>query len=112
MPRLFDEEVGIIAAIEIGVLLGPDDADGGERLSVDQIFLIGAMPAHHWFRSAKGAAIFLISAEVMPPRLDAASEAVEHPKTSFGRGLGRKAESRPAGLIHGHAFRDEFIPTE
>src|SRR5882757_1506840 len=58
------------------------------------------------------AAVLLIRAEVMPPRLDAAGETVEHPEAHFRPGFAGEAEVRLAGLIYGHAFGDELVPTQ
>src|SRR5438132_400562 len=37
-PWLVHEQVGLIASIEVRILLRPNHADGGDRFSVDQIF--------------------------------------------------------------------------
>src|SRR5438445_4026627 len=54
----------------------------------------------------------MVGADVMPPRLQAAGEALDHPHPRFRFWFAGDAERRFAGLIHGHAFRDELVPAE
>ena len=49
---------------------------------------------------------------MMPPRLQSARDAVEHPHPGLRFGLAGEAERGVARLIHRHAFRDELVPAE
>src|SRR5437016_86145 len=54
----------------------------------------------------------MVRADVMPPWLDAACESFDHPHASFRRGLTGDTKRTAPGLVHRHAFRREFVPTE
>ena len=110
--RQFHEFLGIVAAVVVGVLLRPDQADAGDRLAVDKVLLIGFVPAVDRFDGAVLAAIFAVGADVVPPRLDRARKPFEHPQPGLGLGLARLAEGRLARLVHGHALGDQLVPAE
>ena len=50
------------------------------------------------------AAVFVVGADVVPPGLDAAGEALDHPHASLGCRLAGQAEGGRARLVHRHAL--------
>ena len=44
-PRQLNQLVRMVSAVEVRILLRPDQADGGNRFAIDEIFLVGLMPA-------------------------------------------------------------------
>ena len=76
-PRLFDQQISLVPAIKIAVLLLLDDADSRNRFAVDQELLVGAVPAIDRLHDAKSAAILLKGAQMMQPWLDPAGGANE-----------------------------------
>src|SRR5690348_14957844 len=72
---------GGVAAVEVHVLLRPDDADGGDWLAVHQEVLVGLVPAEEWLRRAVLAAVLVVGADVVPPGLDATGEARQRPQS-------------------------------
>ena len=78
-PGLFHEHVGIVAPVKVVVQLRPDNADRRQRAAVDQEFFVRLVPAHDRLGGAISAAVFLNSAHVVPPRLNAAGKSFQHP---------------------------------
>src|ERR1041385_6272143 len=111
-PGLFHEDLGVVAAIEIGVLLRPNDTNGGDGLAIGQVLLIDFMPAVDGLDGVEGAAIFGSGAKMVPPRLDAPGGTFELPHSSFVGGFGTEQKGRASALIHGHAFGKKFVPAE
>src|ERR1039458_1343181 len=111
-PGQFDQFVGIVASIEVGVRLRPDQPGRGDGPAVDQVLLVLRVPAKDRFGGAEHALVFLIRADVVPPRLNAASETFQHPEPRFRFRFAGQPELGPARLIHGHAFGNEFVPAE
>src|SRR5260221_589599 len=70
------------------------------------------MPSVDRFGRSVHSPIFMVSADMMPPRVQAAGNAVQHPQPRFVRGLARKPESRFPGLIHRHALRNQLAPAQ
>ena len=54
----------------------------------------------------------MISADVVPPGLESAGNAFEHPEVRFRLRLACQPECRSPGLIHRHAFGDELVPAK
>ncbi len=108
--RLVDELGRIVAPEEIGVSLGPHYADGGHRLPVHQVSLLGLGPLHDGHGCAIHAPVFVIRADVMPPRLNAASQPGDHPHARLGRRLTRQPVVARARLIQRHALRRQLFP--
>src|SRR6267154_363777 len=98
--------------MEIDVGLRPNQANVGDGFTVHEKLLVGLVPAHHRLGGVEHATVLLICSYVMPPRLDAASEAIEHPQARFRFRFAGKTKSGIARLIHRHAFRDEFVPAQ
>src|SRR5262249_52478459 len=98
-PRLLHEQVRIVAPIEIVVLLRPNNADIRDGAAIDEVLLMGLVPAVKWFGSMKHAPVFRVSSDVMPPGLDAASKTLEHPEAGLGFRFAGQPESRFTGLI-------------
>ena len=103
---------GIVTAEEVGVALRPDDADVGDGRAIDEIGLMSLPPSHHRLRGAEHPLIFLVGADVMPPWLDAAGDARDHPHPRLGRRLARHAVITRARLVHRHGFGRELVPPE
>src|ERR1019366_1166917 len=68
-----------VAAVIIGIALRPDHAKGGYWLTVDEVLLVLLMPAKNGRGGAVGAAVLMPGADVVPPGLDAAGDAFDHP---------------------------------
>ena len=89
--RRVDHLGGGIAPEEIGIALGPHDADVREGRAIDQVPLVRLPPAHHRLGGAVHATVLVIGRHVVPPRLNAAGDAGDHPHPRFRRGLARHA---------------------
>ncbi len=106
------EQARIVAAIEIGMPLRPDYADTGNGSAVDQAVLVLHVPAVERLDGAELASVLLVGPDMVPPGLNAAGKAVEHPEACLRLRLARAAESRPAGLVHRHALGSELLPAQ
>ncbi len=104
------EHTRIVAAIEVGVPLRPDDPDARHGPPVDQVLLVLRVPAVQRLDGAELATVLLAGPDVVPPRLNAAGETLEDPQASFWLRLARAAEGRSARLVHRHALGGEFLP--
>src|ERR1039458_1956277 len=111
-PRQVHQQVRVVTPIEIRVLLRPHHADAGNRLAVDEKFFMLLVPAIDRFGSLIHAAVFVVGADVMPPGLQAAGDAVEHPHPRLGRRFAGQPERGPSRLIQGHALGDQLVPAE
>src|SRR5688572_1857492 len=85
--RRVDDVAGGVASEEVGVALRPDDADAGYGGSIHQIAFVELPPPHQRLGRPVHPAVFVISADVMPPWLDATGDTRDHPHARFGRRL-------------------------
>src|SRR5579875_394800 len=69
-----------VAAIEIDVFLAPDDSDRRDRPTVHEIFLIHRVPLPKWLGGAILTPILVVGTDVVPPGLEAAGHAFNHPE--------------------------------
>ena len=111
-PGLLDQFLGIVPAVEIGVLLRPDDPHAGDGPAVDEVLLVGLVPAQDRLGRAVHPPVLVIGADVMPPRLNAAGEARQHPHPRLRLGLAGQPERGPAHLVHRHALGDQLVPAQ
>ena len=109
---LFDVFIGAVAAEVIGVLLRPSDRHAGDRPAVDEVLLVLAVEVHDGLGGLVDAAVFIVRADVVPPGLNSAGEAREHPAANLVLWLGGKAKLRGAVLIHRHAFGNDLVPSQ
>ncbi len=70
------------------------------------------MEAADRFGGLVGAAIFIVSADMVPPGGDSTGDTGEHPLLDFVEGFGGEAELRGSVLIHGHGFGNDFVPAK
>src|SRR5271157_5843167 len=70
------------------------------------------VPAVDRFDRAVLAAVLVIGANVMPPRLDRSREPFEHPQPGLRLGFAGLAEGWAARLVHGDALGNQLVPTE
>ena len=106
------EHARVVAAVEVGVPLRPDDPDARHGPTVDQVFLVLRVPAVQRLDGAELATVLLAGPDVVPPGLDAAGEPLEDPQASLRLRLARAAEGRPARLVHRHALGGELLPAQ
>ena len=106
------EHARVVAAVEVGVPLRPDDPDGRHGPTIDQVLLVLRVPAVQRLDGAELATVFLAGPDVVPPGLDAAGETLEDPQASLRLRLARAAEGRPARLVHRHALGGELLPAQ
>src|SRR5262245_46302058 len=102
----------MVAPVEVGILLGPDDPDVSDRFAIDEVLLIGFEPLVQGFDGVELPAILLSRSHMMPPWLEATGDSIQHPKACLRFGLAGFAKGGAAGLIHRHAFGDEVLPTQ
>src|SRR6266481_2916652 len=98
--------------MEIDVGLRPNQADVGDGFTLHEKLLVGLVPAHDGFGDVEHATVLLICSDMMPPRLDAAGKAIEHPEARFRFRFAGETKSGIPRLIHRNTFGDEFVPTE
>ena len=107
-----DDITSGIAAEEVGVALRPDDPHSGDWSAVDKILLVRLPPSHDRFGCCVHAAILVIGADEVPPRLNATGDAGDHPHARFRRRLARDAIVARTGFVHRHRLGRELVPSE
>src|SRR5665811_481191 len=82
-PCQFHHQLGFVTPIEIHILLRPHNTYSSCRIAVYQEFFVSFMPPEDWYCSMINPAIFMRSANVMPPWLDTTCHSFNHPHTGF-----------------------------
>src|SRR5262249_37629892 len=110
--RKLHEDLGMVAAVVVRILLGPYDAEVRDGLAPDEVLLMRFVPSVDRLNGAILAPVVVSGADVIPPRLKGAGEPSEHPEPRLGLGFAGLAEGGLTRLVHGHALWDELLPTQ
>ena len=113
--RQLNQFRGIIAAVEIRVALRPDAPHGRHRLAIHHVPFVVLVEPHQRLGCFVHPAVLMVRAHMVPPGLNAAREALDHPHARFGRRLGSYPEEvRPPAwymaMLSGITLSQPMIP--
>ncbi len=101
---------GVGAAEVVVVLLGPDHADVGAELAVNEQVLVLFVPGEDRLGGRVLPPVLVHRADVVPPGLDAAGEARGRPEPHLGLRHAGEAEGGGAELVLRHRLGDQLVP--